>query len=169
MNGGIRRVLAKTVLILGMAMPGVLLAQPDHALRNWSAPAYWQPGARPAASGGRFASKAQEAGNVNSTPLPFVALTPCRLADTRGNGFLPPFGPPSLSPGITRDFPVAGNCGVPVDAAAVSFNFTVQGTMGTGFLATYPQGEAWPGNSTLNYYAGDILANNAVVALGSHR
>jgi hypothetical protein len=64
--------------------------------------------------------------------VPFVALSPCRLADTRvENGFPAPFGPPSMSPNVVRDFPVSGHCGVPADAVAVSFNFTVVRTQGS--------------------------------------
>jgi collagen type VII alpha len=98
--------------------------------------------------------------------VPFVALSPCRLADTRGNGFAGAFGPPSMSPGVARDFPAAGQCGVPPDAAAVSFNFTVVRTQGLGYLLLYPQDGARPGTSTLNYFAGQVVANNAVVGLG---
>jgi hypothetical protein len=100
--------------------------------------------------------------------VPFVALSPCRLADTRAeNGFPSPFGPPSMSPEHRSRLPVGGHCGVPVDAAAVSFNFTVVRTQGLGYLAAYPQGEAWGGTSSLNYVAGQIVANNAVIALGN--
>ncbi|PYQ17870.1 MAG: hypothetical protein DMF79_16435, partial [Acidobacteria bacterium] len=53
---------------------------------------------------------------VSASNLEFVAISPCRLADTRGNGFIGPFGPPSLLPLAARVFPVAGNCGIPVTA-----------------------------------------------------
>ena len=49
----------------------------------------------------------------------------------------------------------------------MSFNFTVVRTQALGYLATYPQGESWPGTSTLNYVAGQIVANNAAIALGA--
>ena len=34
---------------------------------------------------------------VPTPPIAFVAITPCRLADTRGNGFSGAFGPPSMA------------------------------------------------------------------------
>ncbi len=167
MNVTSRRYQVNLLLAALMALPGLGAAQegPDGALPNWPAPAYWQPAPELAAG---LRGKAGQAPTVDSTPLPFVALSPCRLADTRPeNGFPPPFGPPALSPSITRDFPVAGHCGVPVGATAVSFNFTVVRTLGLGYLATYPQGESWGGTSTLNYVAGQVVANNAVLALGA--
>src|SRR4029077_3788549 len=122
-----------------------------------------------AASNGNVSTKAGEsASTVDAAPVPFVALSPCRLVDTRSDhGYPDPYGPPSLSPGITRDFQVTGHCGVPAGATAVSFNFTVVRTLGIGFLGTYPQGESWPGTSTVNYIAGQQVANNAAISLGS--
>jgi hypothetical protein len=42
-----------------------------------------------------------------SGALRFVAVPPCRLADTRDPAFTGAFGPPSLVAAATRDFPVA--------------------------------------------------------------
>ncbi len=140
---------------------GVMPAQSgEETIPNWSAPPYWQAASSP--------GNAKAGAAVDDTPVPFVALEPCRLADTRAeNGFPPPFGPPSMAPGVTRDFPVAGHCGVPAGASAVSFNFTVSRTLGTGFLATFPAGETWGGTSTLNYVASQVVANGAVIPLGA--
>lgn len=99
--------------------------------------------------------------------VPFVPLNPCRLADTRGNGFVGPFGPPAMTPGAARAFPVTGYCGIPSDAAAVSFNFTAARTMGSGYLLLYPAGGVRPVTSTLNFVAGQIVANSAIVRLGT--
>jgi hypothetical protein len=96
----------------------------------------------------------------------FVGLTPCRLADTRGNGFADPFGPPALVTGAPRDFPLQGQCGIPATAAAVSLNVTATNTQGAGFLLLYPQGALQPLVSTLNYLAGETVANAALVPLG---
>ena len=168
MKPSLRRVLVTQLLILVTATPGFLLASTSEndVISNWSAPSYFQPAA--GASNGRVTAKAGEAVDTAAAPKPFVALSPCRLVDTRSDhGFPDPYGPPSLSPGITRDFQIAGHCGVPVGATAVSFNFTVVRTLGLGFLGAYPQGESWPGTSTLNYLAGQQVANNAAIALGS--
>jgi hypothetical protein len=97
----------------------------------------------------------------------FVGLTPCRLADTRGNGFAGAFGPPALAAGVARDFPVQGQCGVPVGALAISLNVTATATQGPGFLLLYPQGSAQPLVSTLNYVGGETVANAAIVPLGA--
>src|SRR5882672_2210837 len=62
---------------------------------------------------------------VPTPPIAFVAIAPCRLADTRGNGFSGAFGPPSMVTQSPRIFPVAGNCGIPASAQAVSANMAV--------------------------------------------
>jgi hypothetical protein len=152
-----------------MVMPGILLAETsgNDVIRNWSAPAYWQADATSTGEG-RVAAKAGEAVTVDTAPVPFVAISPCRLVDTRPeNGFPPPYGTPALSPLVTRDFVVAGHCGVPVGAVAVSFNFTAVRTQGLGYLAAYPAGESWGGTSTLNYVAGQIVANSTAIGLGA--
>jgi endosialidase-like protein len=97
----------------------------------------------------------------------FVGLTPCRLVDTRGNGFSGAFGPPALAAGVPRDFPLQGQCGIPTTATAVSLNVTATNTLGPGFLTLYPQGGAQPLVSTLNYVAGETVANAAIVPLGA--
>jgi endosialidase-like protein len=96
----------------------------------------------------------------------FVGLTPCRLVDTRGNGFGGAFGPPSLAAGVPRDFPLQGQCGIPATAAAVSLNVTATSTLGPGFFLLHPQGGVLPLVSTLNYVAGETVANAALVPLG---
>src|SRR5262249_22023881 len=87
----------------------------EAAVANWSAPPFWTP-ARPAAG--------RRALSIASPPLPFFALPPCRLADTRGNGFGGSYGPPFMPGGVPRDFPISGQCGIPPAAQAVSFNLT---------------------------------------------
>lgn len=99
--------------------------------------------------------------------LPFVAITPCRVADTRaGSGFGGAFGPPALVAGSVRDFPVTGQCGIPAGASAVSFNFTVTQAQGPGDLRVFPQGTGQPNVSTLNYNTGQTVTNAAIAALG---
>jgi uncharacterized repeat protein (TIGR01451 family) len=94
----------------------------------------------------------------------FYTLTPCRLVDTR----LPdgPLGGPALVPGQERPFVLAGQCDVPASAAAVALNVTVTQTAGSGFATVWPDGEARPSTSTINFSAGQTRANNAVVKLG---
>jgi hypothetical protein len=97
----------------------------------------------------------------------FVGITPCRLVDTRGNGFGGAYGPPSLLAEVARDFVLTGRCGVPTNAVAVSLNFTVVAPTGDGFLATFPAAGAVPLVSTMNFRAGQVLANAAIVPLGA--
>jgi hypothetical protein len=101
-----------------------------------------------------------------ASALTLVAVTPCRAVDTRGNGFVGPFGTPSLPAGVPRDFPLAGQCGIPADAAAVSLNVTAVNPLGPGFLLLAPAGSPPPLVSTLNYDAGETVANAAVAPLG---
>jgi len=96
----------------------------------------------------------------------FVGITPCRMADTRGGGFGGAYGPPALT-GSPRDFVLTGRCGVPANAVAVSLNLTVVVPAGDGFLAAFPTAGQVPLVSTLNFRAGQVLANAAIVPLGS--
>jgi plastocyanin len=101
------------------------------------------------------------------TPLALVfhAVTPCRVADTRGaNG---PYGGPALQAGIGRNFIIAGQCGIPPSARAVAFNVTVTQPTAQGHITLYPAGAPVPLASTLNYRAGQTRANNAIAPLGA--
>jgi hypothetical protein len=105
--------------------------------------------------------------NITS-PLPFIGVTPCRVADTRGNGFTGAYGPPSLAANATRSFTIAGQCGIPAVAAAVSFNFEALNVGAAGDLRVFPAGGSVPLVSTLNYNANTPnIANAAIVALGT--
>ncbi len=106
---------------------------------------------------------------VPTPPIAFIAITPCRLADTRGNGFTGPFGPPALIATTPRVFPVAGFCGVPPTAQAVSANVTVTNTAGLGFISVWPDGSPQPVPlvATLNYSAGQTIANAMIAPLGT--
>jgi hypothetical protein len=123
---------------------------------NWAAPESWTPPS--SRSAGIHTMTATD-------PLPFVAATPCRLVDTRGNGFTGPYGPPSMAAGVARDFFLRGQCGIPSEALAVSLNITVTNTQGPGFITIYPQGTPQPTVSTLNFVGGQTIANAAVVAM----
>src|SRR5450759_4386467 len=73
--------------------------------------------------------------------LQFYTVIPCRVADTRvGSGFSSGYGTPSIGGGASRDFVVAGQCGIPAGALAVSFNFTVWNTTSYGDFKIYPGG-----------------------------
>ncbi|MBK9964154.1 MAG: tail fiber domain-containing protein [Holophagales bacterium] len=136
-------------------------------VRNWHAPAYWAvpiPDAGPRSA--RVEEPETEAAPLATSTLAFVGITPCRVADTRQP---PPgeFGQPWMPASTVRSFTLTGQCGIPADAEAVSFNFTVTNTAGAGFLLAYPAGGSVPGVSTLNYLASQTIANAAVVPLGT--
>lgn len=126
---------------------------------NWPAPPIW--------SGAEEISDSAAKLGIHTLPLPFVGTNPCRIADTRDAGFPGAYGPPSLAAGVPRNFPLAGQCGIPLSAGAMSLNITVTNTLGPGFILIYPQGGAQPVVSTLNYIAGQTVANAAIVPLGT--
>ena len=104
---------------------------------------------------------------VNPQSLAFYPLPPCRVADTRNPaGSL---GGPVLAAGVGRSFPVlAANCGVPANAAAYSLNATVVPSGGPlGFLTMWPTGQGQPLVSTLNAPTGTVVANAAIVPVGT--
>ena len=104
----------------------------------------------------------------DGSTLAFYPVTPCRVADTRNdNG---PLGGPYLSGGHERDFPVRqSNCGLPNNAAAYSFNFTVvpKTRDGVSYLTVWPQGDLRPTVSTLNDLTDTVVANAALVPGGT--
>ena len=133
-------------------------ARLQEPIPNWAAPATWSP------------TRSEEGLTTMAavtSPFPFIGLTPCRIADTRQASFPAGYGPPALTGGAPRNFTLTGQCGIPASAAAVSLNVTVTNTQGPGFILIYPQGGAQPSVSTLNYVAGQTIANAAVVPLGT--
>ncbi len=73
---------------------------------------------------------------------------------------------PALAAGAERSFALAGRCGIPATARAVSANLTVTGAGAAGYLRAFAADLATaPATSNLNFGAGQIRANNAVVAV----
>jgi len=148
-----------------------MTAQPaTEAIDNWSSPPLWSPGelvARKASDADLAPLEEQAIQAVPTPPLSFVGIAPCRIVDTRGNGFTGAYGPPSLAAGVSRDFVLMGQCGIGGPAQAVSLNLTVTGPAGPGHILIYPTGGAQPSVSTLNYVAGQTIANAVVVTLGT--
>ncbi len=97
-------------------------------------------------------------------PGSFSTLVPCRVFDTRNpNGA---YGGPALAANSTRSFVLAGQCGIPATARAVSVNVTATGPTVAGNLRLFAAGGAVPNASTVNYSAGQTRANNALVGIG---
>jgi hypothetical protein len=61
---------------------------------------------------------------------------------------------------------LAGVCGVPATAKAVSLNVTAVGATQPGSLALLPADQTASATSSLNYSAAQTRANNATVGLG---
>lgn len=94
----------------------------------------------------------------------FYTLTPCRVLDTRNAAG--PYGAPALGAGLTRLFKLAGQCGIPTGAVAVSANLTVV-PGGGGLLSLYP-GNAFPlGTSSVNFGPGQVRATNSILELAT--
>jgi hypothetical protein len=102
-------------------------------------------------------------------PYQYYAVTPCRVYDTRTG--LPSAGGTGGGIMLTatpRSFRMRGFCGVPSTAAAVSVNLTVTNPQaGQGDLRVAPYPGTFPAQSTSNYYAGETVANGAIVPLGT--
>jgi hypothetical protein len=86
----------------------------------------------------------------------FTPISPiARVLDTRTAGG-------KLAPGEERTV----SLGVPGNASAAVFNITVTETEAGGYVAVFPAGIAWPGNSTINWSAaGQNLANGVISAV----
>ena len=170
----VSRILGVSLAILMVA--GGLSAQrvPEaSAIPNWAAPPTWSPSA---ASGGiRTMTDISDA-------IPFVAVAPCRIADTRGTaGFAGQAGPPALSANVTRTFQISGapatvpappnGCAantIPAGADAVSFQFTIVSPTADGNLIAWNGGATIPQVSVLNWPAGTVaLGNGTIVPVSS--
>ena len=144
---------------------------------NWATPLYWQPGAAAAQAGAR-AKRAEATGPQDSTPTSglgapavFVAITPCRLVDTRVvAGFTGAFGPPAMPANTARTIPVPqSDCAIPA-AVAYSLNLTVVPAPGVvlGWAAAWPDDQPQPNTAVLSdMFAGTIVSNSAIVPAGA--
>lgn len=107
--------------------------------------------------------------------LVFTPITPCRIIDTRLIGPTP--GTP-IAAGATYVFVTGGvssfasaggsatNCGLQtagLNIAAISVNFVAVSPSAAGYITVYPAGGVQPTASTLNYTAGEVVANSAIV------
>jgi len=145
------RAFASAMLALSFVLP--VFAE-DVPLQNWPVP--------------QSSSRAKVASNADvSEAAVFVAVTPCRIADTRNpNG---PYGGPAFGSNSIRNFFIPGSSctGIPT-AAAYSLNFTVLGySNSSGWITAYPTGSPLPFVSTVNFGSGPAVANSAIVPAGS--
>jgi len=113
------------------------------------------------------ALQAATAGAIGAGGSPqegFYTVPPTRLLDTRLSG---PNGGPALVAGTDRIFAIAGQCGIPSTAKAVSVNVAVTGAVAAGNLTLYPAGTPRPPVSAINYVAGQTRSNNAIIPLNT--
>jgi uncharacterized repeat protein (TIGR01451 family) len=96
--------------------------------------------------------------------LDYFTLNPCRVVDTRGGA---PIGGPVMQAQETRSFAVAGLCGIPPTAKAISINLAVTQPTITGNIRLFPTGQAVPTVSSINYAGGQTRSNNALVPLSA--
>jgi hypothetical protein len=143
-------------------------------LTPWPAPLYWQPtraGIQRLAATNPDASDLTTDATTPANALVFVAMTPCRIIDTRAGGTITgPLGPPSLTGGAARTFPVQSSvtCAIPSIAQAYSFNVTVAPAGFLDYITVWPTGQARPLASTVNGYVGTVIANAAIVPAGTN-
>lgn len=151
-------------------------AQLEH-VTNWPTPLYWQPTPAVAPDSAR-AMRAESAtpqavspGAVISTPALFVAVSPCRLVDTRTQyGFTGAFGPPTMPANTARTIPVTtSSCGIPA-AAAYSIYVTIVPPSGAlvGYIKAWPDDQPEPNTAVLtDTIPGAIIGNSAIVPAGA--
>jgi hypothetical protein len=110
-----------------------------------------------------------EIGSVDKD-LVFTPVTPCRIIDTRlAIGQIPAGNSYGFYAGGISTFAAQGgsatDCGINVgfNSAAVAVNFTVVSPAAAGFITVYPFNGTQPTASTLNYTAGAVVGNSAIV------
>ena len=108
---------------------------------------------------------------VSGSTLAFYPLPPCRVADTRKSNFPQGLGPPFLTGGQERAFPILNattTCNIPSSGvAAYSLNFSVVPHGSLFYMTVWPTGGSRPAVSTLNDIPGTIIANAAIVTAGA--
>lgn len=88
----------------------------------------------------------------------FTPLTPRRLVDTRATT--------ALVADVEFAMAIAGRPGVPSAAAAVAVNVTVTRPVTAGFVTVWPCGSPKPATSTVNFEAGQTIANAMITPVG---
>jgi len=153
----------KILLFLVVFLASTALIAEDIPLRNWEVPPYTR-------SSGSSTGLRTMTDNTPGTS--FTGVDPFRLVDTREAGFPAGYGTPALAAGVPRNFDLNSRPGfpaaqIPAGVEAYSLNVTVTNTAGAGFILIYPQGGAVPSVSSLNYVAGQTVANAVIVPAGT--
>jgi hypothetical protein len=93
----------------------------------------------------------------SSTGAVFIHNAPVRLLDTRSGTGAPK---QQLGAGQTLRLRIG-------TAVAAALNLTVTGSKGSGYLTAFPDGTSLPTSSSLNYNAGQTVANMTLTPVGS--
>lgn len=154
-------------LFLVLFPVGLLAQEIDVPVRNWTVPPYQQ--------------TAVEGGITTMTdvtsPMVFVGVAPCRLADTRGiDGFSGQAAGPALLSFTNRNFQITGSPGgvpappngcpagtIPPGADAVSVQFTVVTPTASGNLVAWQAGGSTPSVSVLNWDTGTVAQGSGTI------
>ena len=109
----------------------------------------------------------------------YVPLSPARIVDTRCSASPQPSWCPAehlptinsalkaIPPNGVLNFTVAGIANVPLSSVAAELNVTAIPEKTGGYLTVYPTGTSRPLASNVNFSSGNIIANQAVVQIGS--
>ena len=164
------------VMAVAVLCTGVALAQDSELpLKNWTAPPYWTPprtaaeSTREARMGVSAEGMTVQAESWSSWPLPFVAIAPCRIVDTRvatSDGF----HQPNFGDDESRSFPLptSTDCpGLPATPGAYSLNIQFRPMTQLAYLTAYPTGTTRPGVSTLTAGPAAWVENAAIVPAGT--
>ena len=156
-------VVAPVLFLLGFAT--VSAQQVDIPIRNWTVPPYTS------SSAGGLTTMTDV-----TSPRVFVAVAPCRLADTRGiDMFTGQAGGPALSSFAERNFQLTGSPSgvspfagcpagtIPSGADAVSLQFTVVFPSSSGNLVAWNAGGTTPNVSVLNWDAGTVALGSGTI------
>lgn len=111
-------------------------------------------------------NKASTSQRFTTAGSEYTAYGPVRVLDTRhgtGTGGVVA----KLGPNQTLKLKIAGNGAIPANASAVAFNLTVTGPSAGGYLVAYPDGQAKPSTSNLNFIAGQTKATSVIVGVGA--
>ncbi len=93
-------------------------------------------------------------------PTGLQPMDPTRFVDTRVNS-----GATRLIGQVPKKILIAGRKGVPANATAISANFTVVNPSGAGYLTLWDCSNPMPTVSSLNFAAGETVANAVTVPL----
>jgi hypothetical protein len=135
---------------------GLALAQ-QIPVTNWTVPTF-----RSSSTSGGLSTMTDV-----SPGIAFVAMSPCRVIDTRNA--VGPYGGPALATNVPRSFDIDNGPCTGIPAGVDAYSLSIGGILppADGFLSAWPTGIAQPTVSQLNFLAGEVVANAAIVPAGT--